>query len=872
MKKLIFLGLLVAFLLIQAAVEATEISYCSVNPQEVDLSVSDQIEVIVYLNNTQNVTAEDTVEISFPTTYLSCVGDCVEQVTTLPYSIETVNFTLQALSETTEEQSITVTQPASYACPSIIKITAATTTTSTTTSTTEPTTTTIATTTTSTIPPTTTTLKQQLSASITLPKTTYYPAESFEPRVTVRDPYGEIVIDASVAGTLTYGTEHTYLRFFYSTLCDCYKAWHWFGEGTLPNDYTLNVTASHPSYDSATATTSFSLIKPTLQMTMSTDKTEYNPGDSIKTTVEVKDSLGNAITDAYVTGDIRDADTGDLITIIYPWLREGVYYYEYYVGSESVGKSYTISISVSWKEQSASDSKTVSVTKRGLNADIVLEKDVLMSGDTLQGKIKVFDKDGNIITDAWVDVRIKDPDDNFFRFLSTEYKDGFYEIEKYKIQEWASMGTYSLNVRIEKAGESITLKKTIEITKEKLNVQVILDQTSYAPGDRIYIKILVTHPDGSIVSDAYIGGEIFPLTQEVINQTVGITGAAILISPIGLPVMIGEPTHVCRVHISPEGPLYYKGEYIQRYYIDDAYIPNWCPTGTYVLRLRISASGYVDTEFTREFSVALYKLLLETGFKIYSTPNRVDMGIYAEVKDEQGIVVPYVHIKGYLHPFEEDVEGCIKRVYLGYDEFTSRYSSRLHLNKYECPAGEYLLEITASQPSYETASIEQLVEINYSEGYEYNVIIPSVIGRPVCREVSCGPNCFTRICETPTSPEECYEEVSDKECVKDCTDRAAAIEQVITRGGDAAELDVKACIENCVKRIPCKGSAVTPPQSQDMLDKLEAIHADIRETQEQVNVIEGLIRSIIDFINSVVAAFGNAFGGGQVTPINTTGP
>ena len=751
------------------------------------------------------------------------------------------------------------------------------------TTTTPVTTTTIAATTTTTIPPTTTTtIPKELSASITLPKTTYYPAESFQPKVTVRDPYGKIVIDATVTGTLTYGTEHTYLRFFYSTLCDCYKAWHWFGEGTLPNDYTLDVTASHSIYDSATATTSFSLIKPTLHMTMSTDKTEYNPGDSFKITAEVKDSLGNSITDAYLTGDIRDADTGDLIRIIYPWLKEGVYYYEYYVGSESLGKSYTISLSVSWKEQSASDSKTVLVTRRGLNADIVLEKDVLMPGDTLRGKIKVFDKDGNIIEDAWIGVEIRDSHGNFYRFLSAEYKDVFYEIDPWWVEEWTSTGTYSLNVEIEKSGESISLEKKIEITKEKLNVQVILDQTGYAPGDRIYIKILVTHSDGSIVPDAYIGGEIFPLTQEVIKQTteesevtgsisgvitgeivlVGVTGESTLMSP-GAPIataVIGEPTHVCRIHISPEGPLYYKGEYIQRYYIDDAYIPEWCPTGKYVLRLRIGAPGYADTEFTREFNVALYKLLLETGFKIDSRPDAVNMGIYAEVKDERGRIVPYVNIKGYLHPFEEGVEGCIKRVYLRYDEFTNRYTSSVFLARHECPAGKYLLEITASQPSYETATVEQSVEIEYSEDFKYSVVVPPVSGESVCREVSCGPNCFTRICEASRPPSECYEEVTDKECVQSCSNRASAIEEIIGKGGDATGFDVKDCIEDCVKRVPCKGSAVPSPESQEMLDKLEQIHEEIIETQRQVGVVEQLIRSIINFINSLVAAFG----GGQL--------
>ena len=732
-------------------------------------------------------------------------------------------------------------------------------TTSATTTTTTPTTTTVTT--------TTTALPLQLSASISLPKKTYYPAESFEPRVTVKDLEGKIVIDATVGGNLTYGTKYISLSFYWSTLCDCYKAWYWFNEGTLPNDYTLTVSASRSGYQSATATSTFSLIKPTLQMTMSTDKTEYNPGDSIKATAEVKDSLGNTITNAYVTGEIRDVGTGALVTIIYPWLKENVYYYEYYLGSESLGKSYTISMSVSWKEQVVSASKTVSVTKRGLNADVALEKNVLIPGDTLQGKIKVFDKDGNLITDAKIDIQLKDSSGNPKQWLSAVYKDGFYEIKPWKIEDWIQTGTYTLDVRVEKGFESTTLTKTIEITKEKLNVQVMLDQTGYAPGNRIYIKILVTYPNGSIAPNAYIGGEIFPLTQEVISQTTGITGKAMLISAGAVAVPIGEPTYVCRVYISPEGPLYYKGEYIQRYYIDDAYIPEGCPTGKYALRLKISASGYADTEFTKEFDVVLYKLLLETGFKIYNKPGANELSIYAEVKDEQGRVVPYVKIQGYFHPFEESVEGCIQRVYLGYDEFTKRYTTQVFLDKYKCPAGKYLLEITASQPSYETATVEQAVEINYAEGFEYNVVVPSAIGAPVCREVSCGPNCVNKICETQRSPEECYEEVSDKECVKSCTDRATTTEQAVSKG-EAVEFNVKECIKYCAKKVPCKGSTVARPQSQEMLDKLEQIHAEVIETRKQVNVVEQLIRAIADFINSIVAAFG----GGQVKPIMTSVP
>lgn len=903
MKRFIILSLVL--LLIQV-VNASEIISCTINPQEVNVSAS--IQVTVQLNNTQNVTANDTVEISFPSAYLSCV-DCIKQVTTEPYSTKSVSFTLQALSAT-EGQSITITKPTSYTCP-VLKINAAKDTTPPTVGSVSPTSVVLGQTTftapvsddvgvigcnfsanntqytatvsnniasvtitlaegtysayfkcwdaagnsgTGTVVVVTAT-KPKLSASITLPKTTYYPAESFEPRVTVRD--GEkIVIDATVSGNLTYGDKSTFLSFFYSTLCDCYKAWHWFSESTLPNDYTLTVIATRSGYQPATATATFSLIKPTLKMTMSTDKTEYNPGDSIKATSEIKDSLGNTIINAYVTGEIRDADTGGLVTVIYPRLKENIYYYEYYVGSESVGKSYTISMNVSWKEQSASASKAVSITKRGLNADIVLEKDVLVPGDILQGKIKVFDKVGSIVTDANVNMELKDSSGFSQKWLSAEYKDGFYEIERWKIGDWFQTGTYTLNVKVEKKGESITLTKSVEITKEKLNVQVFFDQTSYAPGERIYIKILVTYPNNSIVSNAYVGGEIFPLTQEVIT-----TGKVTLIS--ALAVGIGEPTKYCRIYISPEGPLYYKGEYIQKYYIDDAYIPDGCPTGKYAMRLKIGAPGYAETEFTKEFDVVLYKLLLETGFKMDSRPNAVDMSIYAEVKDEKGKVIPYVKIQGYLHPFGEGFEGCVQRVYLGYDELIKRYTSKVFLNKNECPTGKYLLEITASQPSYETATVEQAVEVNYSEGFEYNVVVPPSVGVPVCKEVSCGPNCVNKIC---MPVEECYEEVSDKDCVKDCTDKAAGIEQAVSKG-EAAEFDVKNCIKNCVKKVPCKGSAVTPTQSQEMLDKLEEIRREVVETHGQVNIVEQLIRSIINFINSIVAVFG----GGQVGQMNVTG-
>ncbi|MBI5347274.1 MAG: hypothetical protein HZB66_01545 [Candidatus Aenigmarchaeota archaeon] len=913
MKKFIFSGLLISLLILLPlvpAVNASDVVSCTVSPQEVNLSVSNQVVVTIGLNNTQNTTANETVEISFPAAYLSC-AECVKQVTMPPNSISSVWFTLQALSTTTAEQAITVTKPASYACPSILKIIAAADTTAPTVGSASPISVNAGQSTTFTASVSdnvgvvgcnfsfgnamyqaavsgnaasyslsaleenysayfrcwdvagnigtgpsivVSASKPKLSVSISLPKTTYYPTDSFEPRLTVADASGKFVVDASIKSNIT-GPKTYSPYFYYSALCDCYKGSQWFDEGTLVGNYSLIVTASHPSYQSTTATASFSVAKPSLQMTMSTDKTEYNPGDSIKVTAQIKDGLGNAITDGSVKAELRDADSGSLITTLHPQTKDNIYYYEYYVGAENLGKRYTISMSVKWKEQSASDSRTVLITKRGLNGEIVLEKDVLMPGDSLQGKVKVFDKNGNIIKDAKVNVEIKGSsyekpgaagkaEPTTISWLSSTYKDGFYEIEKWKIDDWSLAGNYTLSVRIDIGTENIVLEKKIGITKEKLNIQIILDQTSYAPSDRIYVKVLVTCANGSIVPNAYVSGEIFPLIQEVINETAGITGAATLVSPTAVTPR-GEPTARCRIYIlSPQGPLYYKGEYIQKSYIDDVYVPNDCPTGKYALRIRVGVPGYADTEVTKEFDVSLHK----------------------------------------LHPSEttekEKIEECTKDTHFEYNQFTKRYISKIFLGKYECPAGKYLIGIITSQPSYEAANIEQAVEINYSES-EYNIVVPPAIGAPVCREISCGTNCINRICETPTPSQECHVEVSDKDCVRNCVDRAATTEKeaatitaeaVATQVSKAqtVEIGVPDCVKNCVKKMPCRGSAVTPPETQDMLAKLDAIQAEIKEThreiietRQQVDVLAQWLKAIVDFINSIVASFG----GGQVAPI-----
>jgi len=931
MKKLLFLTLL-TFLLLAQTVQASNVISCTVNPQEVNLSVSNQVTVIVQLNNSENMTVNENVKITFPTAYLSCVGDCRKNVTTPPYSISTVSFTLQALNATTIEQSIKVDEPASYNCPSVLKIISAVgvDTKPPTVGSVTPTSIVAGQSTTFTASVsddvgvtgctffladksytasvsnntasytiavseggysayfkcwdaagnsangatvTVTASRPQptasLSVSITLPKTTYYPVENFEPRVTITDASGKFVVDATIKSNIT-GPKKYYPYFYYSALCDCYKGYQWFDEGALSGDYTLLIEASHPDFKTTTASAMFRVIKPTIQtFTITTDKKEYLPGDSMKLTITMKDSLGNLIKDAYITGEIREADTGNLVSSIRPYIFGDVYMSTYYLGYDSLGKSYKISVNTTWKEQKASADTIVTVPKKGLNAEMILEKTVFMPGDILQGKIKVFDKDGNIIKDAKVWVEIIGESSaaaavyktGSIRSLSATYVDGFYEIEKWKIEDWISPGNYTITAKIGRIGESITLEKSIEITKEKLNVNVVFDQTSYSPGDKIYIKIYVTHPNGSIVPNANIAGEIFPLIQEVVNQTAGVTGAAILVSPgttlaiAETPTIVGLP-RFCRIYVYPLAPIYYKGEYYPRYYLDDKYIPNDCPVGMYALRLKISAHGYADTEYNKEFNVALHKLLLETGFKFDSKPDTVDLSIYAEVKDEEGKIVPYASVRGYLYPIEGDIEKCTKTVYFGYNEFTKRYTSKIYLGKYECPAGKYSLKITASQPSYETATTEQTVEINYTEGYKYNVVVPPAIAMPmVCKEVSCGTNCVNKICETPVTPQECYEEVTDKDCIQSCMSEATAVEKAAAEK-TAAEVDVKDCVNDCVKKISCKGSAVTPSGSQEMLDKLEGIEKELKGTQEQLNVIVKLLRAIVDFFSSIAKIFG----------------
>ncbi|MBI4010231.1 MAG: hypothetical protein HY361_03515 [Candidatus Aenigmarchaeota archaeon] len=698
------------------------------------------------------------------------------------------------------------------------------------------------TTTTTTIPNQTTTttipapISKSMQITINLPKTTYYPNENLEPKITITDASGKLITDATIKGSIT-GPKTLSPYFFYSSLCDCYKALQWLDESILIGDYTLSVEISHPSFDKTTASTSFKIVKPTIQtFTITTDKQEYFPGDSIKVTVTVKDSLGNLIKDAYLTGEIRDADTGKLVSPIYPFISGDVYTYTYYLGSETLGKSYKISAGTTWKEQKAAADATINVGKRGLNADVVLEKNVLSPKDSLRGRIKVFDKDGNIVKDASVSAELKDPQGFVSTYLSATFKDSFYELDSWTVQDWTSVGTYTLEIKISKYPEETMITKTIEITKQKLNVEVLLDRTSYKPGDKMYIKILVAYPNGTVAKDAWVGGEIFSLLSE----------------PLGEETEFYKPG-LCRIYLAPITPVFYKGEYIQKYFLDSPYIPSDCANGKYVLKIKIGAPGYADAEVLKEFDIALAKFFIETGFSVNSHVDSVDLVIYAEIKDENGKEIEFANIEGNLRPAEE-LKGCIKQFSFYYDSLLKRYVVNQFVSRYECAEGNYIIQIKASSPSYETAEVVQGTTIQYKQGYEYRTYVPATPFEATCREVSCGPNCIQKVCQSEVVGENCYDIVTDDECVNTCTRELERVEESISQGG-VVTVNLEACIEQCTVKVPCQGSSVPVVPLEVMVEKLNELRKEVAETKEEVSGLKQLLLTIIDFVNSILSKY-----------------
>jgi hypothetical protein len=481
--------------------------------------------------------------------------------------------------------------------------------------------------------------------------------------------------------------------------------------------------------------------------------------------------------------------------------------------------------------------------KKGLNADVVIEKNVLSPGEILRGKIKVYDKDGNIVKDAKVEINIQSPEGiktGYIKYLTATFKEDVYEIEPWKVEDWIAVGNYTLEIKIHWYSEEFIILKSIEITKQNLNVDVFLDRTSYKPGDRIYIKILVTYPNGTVAKDAWVSGEIFPLIAEPFSEAATSVGGKESYKP-----------GFCRIYPSFIPPIFYKGEFIPKYFINSPYISSDCPSGKYVLRIKVSATGYTDTEISKEFDVALAKLFIETGFSVASQVDSVNLAIYAEVKDENGKAIEFASVNGIVKPAEEEFKGCIKQFSLNYDTFLKRYVGNQFLSRYECPAGNYILQVRASSASYEAAEVVQSLALQYKEGYEYRGYVPATPSESACREISCGPSCTQRICEPVASARECYNIVINDECVNVCKQKLEEVEKEISK----ETVDFKECIDKCTVQVPCQGSAVPVVPIELMIEKLNELKKEVAETKEEVSGLKQMLLFIIDFINSILSKY-----------------
>jgi len=668
---------------------------------------------------------------------------------------------------------------------------------------------------------------KSISGALTGIKDLYYPAEQSEARITVTDQSGKVVTDASIVGSLLKDGKSTKsLYFSYSALCDCYKGWVWVDEG-YQGTYTLNASVSKSGYDSVSLTKSFEVVKPSLVLTLSTDKSTYYPNEKIKITITSKDKDGNAV-DAYLSGDVRD-EKGFLIENLYPWKEGGAFIEDHYIKSDELGKTLNISVKGTYKEQTDAKFVMVSVTQIGLMVEAFLDKTVIKPGDYLTGKVEVKDRDGNIIPDAWVDATLTDPNGMQSKYFSTTYKDGYYVLDakQQKVNEWQMAGDYKLKIKVEKSGEKKEIEKTIKIEKDKLGVRIELDKTSYKPGDRIYLKVLLTDPLGNVVQDGWVSGEVFPLSTETRQIE-------------GWP----EASKICRMYLSPEGPLYYQGQFIQKYFVDEVYLNDQCPLGTYVLRLKAGKSGYEEVLIEKQFEVILMKLMMEIGTNVISEVDSAQINIYAELKDENGNIPKDISIKGYFHPTEE--QGCIKEIGLYFDDKAKRYTTTVSVfkgrseyastaGKYkegECPEGKYNLELQASHRSYSTVNVTQTIEIKYKEGYQYSELTPIVVPEPVCKVVSCGQDCFQKVC----GQENLCPVTINKECVVKCRELK-----------NETQTSVESCVKNCEKRECTSGGS----SEQEMMKKLEDIQKGVNETNEGVAIIQQMIRAIWDFFRSV---------------------
>ncbi len=252
--------------------------------------------------------------------------------------------------------------------------------------------------------------------------------------------------------------------------------------------------------------------------------------------------------------------------------------------------------------------------------------------------------------------------------------------------------------------------------------------------------------------------------------------------------------------------------------------------------------GFEEVNYTKEFEVTLSKLVLESGVKVDSYSDRARVYFFAEIiEDEDKEFFHELTVEGEI--VQDDGE-CEMDIYLNYDPGLRRYTGETTLVREECSAGDYTLKLKAHGPQYETVSTVQKFEVKYEEGAEYKVIRSG----EDCEEVSCGENCIQSVCEASESVSAACRVVLDKGCLASCKEKTS-------------ESAIESCIESC--EIEQCGPVMS--SDEEINKKLDQIYEEIKETREDVGVLQSMIQGLIDFLS-------NLFGWGETTTVTTAQP
>jgi hypothetical protein len=104
------------------------------------------------------------------------------------------------------------------------------------------------------------------------------------------------------------------------------------------------------------------------------------------------------------------------------------------------------------------------------------------------------------------------------------------------------------------------------------------------------------------------------------------------------------------------------------------------------------------------------------------------------------------------------------------------------------------------------------------------------------------------------SPTECFEEVVDTDCVKSCNSNATASEEAVSKG-TATGIDLATCIAGCKQNVSCRGSTVPVSSNEEMMKKLEEIHAEVTQTRSAVQTIIDMLTAITNMFKALFARF-----------------